>query len=90
MPRGLGLHRRLDRLALASASRERRLIVVEVDADRRGEAALVDRALAAAGVEPPPADLVVKVLRFGPPSGAPPCAILPVGPLCSSREGAAR
>ena len=77
MPRGL--HRRLDRLAQASALRERRLVVLEVDAERRGDEALVDRALAEAGVEPGPTDLVVKVLRFGPPLGEQPCAVLMVG-----------
>ena len=88
MPRGL--HRRLDRLALASASRERRLLVLEVAADRRDDAALVDRALAAAGVAPRPTDLVIKLLRFGPPSCAPACAVVRVGPLGQVAQGGAR
>ena len=75
MPRALGLRRRLDRLARDSASRERRLVVLEVDATGRGDAALVDRTLAEAGLAPRPEDLVVKLLRFGPPSGAPPCTL---------------
>jgi hypothetical protein len=66
------LQHRLDRLAQAHARQELRLVVLEVDADRHGDAALVDRMFAEAGVELRPADLVVKVLRFGPPSGSPP------------------
>jgi hypothetical protein len=84
---GLGLRRRLDRLALASASRERRLVVLALAADRRDDAALVDRALAEAGVEPRPKDLVVKVLRFGPPSGEPPCTLVRVSPLEGTTGG---
>jgi hypothetical protein len=80
MPRA-GLHRRLDRLARAGARREERPIVLEVDADRRGDEALVDRALAAAGVEPGPTDLVVELPRFAPAAGAPACDALRVGPL---------
>jgi hypothetical protein len=81
------LHRRLDRLALASASRERRLVVLEVTPDRHGEVALVDGALADAGVEARPEDLVVKLLRFGPPSGEPPRTLLRVSPLEDSAGG---
>jgi hypothetical protein len=87
---GVGLRRRLDRLALAGASRERRLAVLEIDATRRDDAALVDRALAEAGVEPRPADLVMKVLRFGPPSGGPPCTLLRVSPLEGGGAGGGR
>jgi hypothetical protein len=86
----MALRRRLDRLALASVSRERRLIVLEIDAIRRGDAELVDRTLAEAGLAPRPADLVVKVLRFGPPSGDPPCAVVRVGPLAPAAGGDVR
>jgi hypothetical protein len=85
-----GLHRRLDRLAHARARREARLIVLEVDADRRGDAALVDRTLAEAGLAPRPEDLVVKLLRFGPPSGAPPCTLVRVSPLEDGGAGGVR
>jgi hypothetical protein len=81
------LHRRLDRLAHARARREARLVVLEVAADRRGDAALVDRALAQAGVEPRPEDLVIKLLRFGPPEDAPPCAVVRVSPLGDAAGG---
>ena len=87
MPRTLGLRRRLDRLALAGAARERRLVVLEVEADRRGDAALVDRTLAEAGVEHRPEDLIIKLLRFGPPAGAPPCAVVRVSPLGDAAGG---
>jgi hypothetical protein len=85
MPRAL--HRRLDRLARAHARQERRLIVLEVDAARRGDAALVDRALAEAGVVPRPADLVVKLLRFDAPPDQPPCALVRVSPLDGTAGG---
>ena len=87
MPHALGLHRRLDRLALAPARQERRLIVLEVDAERRGDEALVDRTLAEAGVVPRPADLLVKLLRFDAPPDHPPCALLRVSPLDGAAGG---
>jgi hypothetical protein len=90
MPRATGLRRRLDRLALASASRERRLVVLELDADRRGDEALVDRTLAEAGVVPWPADLVIKLLRFDAPPDHPPCALVRVSPLYGATGGGGR
>jgi hypothetical protein len=86
MPRAL--HRRLDRLARAHAGRERRLVVLEVDADRRTDEALIDRTLAEAGVVPRPEDLIVKLLRFAPPSGEPPCALVRESPLEGGAGGA--
>ena len=82
------LHRRLDRLARVHARQERRLVVLEVDATRRGDSALLARALAAAGVEPWPTDLTAKARRFGPPSGEPACAVVRVGPLAGAAGGA--
>jgi hypothetical protein len=84
----MGLHRRLDRLAQAHARQERRLVVLEVDADRRADEAPIDRTLAEAGVVLRPADLVVKLLRFGAPPDHPPCAVLRVSALDGAAGGA--
>jgi hypothetical protein len=91
VPRAQSLRRRLDRLAQVHARLEGRLIVLEADADRRADdAAAVTCALAEAGVEPRAEDLVVKLLRFGPPSGEPPGAVVRVGPLAPAAGGDVR
>jgi hypothetical protein len=56
--------------------------------DRRADEALIGRTLAGAGVQPRPEDLVVRVLRFGPASGDPPCTLVRVNPLEGSTGGA--
>jgi hypothetical protein len=81
------LHRRLDRLARAHARQERRMVVLELDADRRDDSALVDRTLAGEGIVPGPEDLIIKLLRFDPPADTPPCALVRVGPLEGSAGG---
>ena len=42
------------------------------------------------GLAPRPTDLIVKVLRFGPPSGEPPCILVRVGPLAAAAGGGVR
>lgn len=73
--------RRLTRLAQRHEHLIGRLIVVAVQAERACDDALLDATMADAGVDRTDADIVVKLKRFTPDSGRPPCALLAVHPL---------